>query len=382
MLQENLYEIVALIAVLTILVIYFLTRRFKQEEENKDLEDVHISTRELEPQEEIVEESSIINEEINTTKDSGVKEEEEKEEEEAFVIGNEEGSFGHIEQNPFEEKAKQNTKKHYKLKCEVPPHGKISKENFKEFAGTKILIAEDNIINQKVLSGLLAGSGIEITMADDGQIALDILEKNNDFNMILMDAHMPRVDGFEATRIIRANPNYDHIVIVALSGDTAADDIKKMTDSGMQEHLEKPLKMDAFYDILYAYTKVDKTHNNSEFVEVIMTKELNGDKGLEVCGGDESFYRDILDEFTNNYTKSAQSIQTLLENNEIDKADALLLDIVGLSANIGADNINSIAINLKEAIKDTDKSTSLTLLNQYEKHLKVLLKDIKDYKNL
>ena len=128
---------------------------------------------------------------------------------------------------------------------------------------------------------------------------------------------MPRVDGFEATRIIRANPNYEHIVVVALSGDTAADDVRKMMESGMQEHLEKPLKVDALYDILYAYTKTDNKTQNSEFIEVIMTKELNGDKGLAVCSGDEEFYIDILNEFVKNYTNSPSQLNNLLENNNI-----------------------------------------------------------------
>lgn len=303
-----------------------------------------------------------------------------------FVLnGEEEGSFGSIDNTKTkidtDEPKKENPKK-YRQKCEVPEHGKISKDNFKEFAGVKILIAEDNLINQKVLNGLLCDSGIEITMADDGQIALDILEKNSDFNIILMDAHMPRVDGFEATRIIRANPNYEHIVVIALSGDTAADDVRKMMESGMQEHLEKPLKVEALYEILYAYTKTDTKTKNSEFIEVIMTKELNGNKGLAVCSGDEEFYIDILDEFVKDYTDSPAKLNKLLENGNIKDADALLLDIIGVCANIGANNIKNIAQDLKESIKNTQERSFILLLDRYKQHLKILLQDIEDYKNL
>ncbi len=365
MIEEYLYEIIGLIAILTAIVIYFLRKKSKQESEDNFVHPEHNS-----------EINSI--DTINTVQ--AIQENDTEISDEPFVLNEGEGSFGDIEQNPFVQNKK--TKLRYRIKGEVPEHGKISKENFKEFAGVKLLIAEDNLINQKVLNGLLADSGIEITMADDGQIALDILEKDNSFNMILMDAHMPRVDGFEATRTIRANPNYEHIVIVALSGDTAADDVKRMIESGMQEHLEKPLRMDALYDILYAYTKADISSIKSEFVEVIMTKELNGDKGLETCGGDEEFYRDILDEFTQNYTNSSKKLSTLLENGDIKRADAILLDFIGVSANIGADNINKIAQSLKESIKDIEEKSYIILLNNYDKHLKILLKDIQDYKNL
>ena len=67
---------------------------------------------------------------------------------------------------------------------------------------------------------------------------------------------------------------------------------------------------------------------------------------------------------------------------DIKNADAMLLDIIGIGANIGADKIKDIAQELKEAIKDIKDNRYITLLNKYEKHLNILLQDIKDYKNL
>ncbi len=367
MINEYLYEIIVLIAILTLIVIYFLIKKFKQEDTN-NFEQIK---RELDTMS-----HKIKNNEENNTVES-LKEENTNNE--TFILNEDQGSFGDIDNNPFEDKQTiTNKKKPIRVKCEVPEHGKISKENFKEFAGVKLLIAEDNLINQKVISGLLSDSGIEITMANDGQITLEILEKNSDFNMILMDAHMPRVDGFEATRAIRANPNYEHIVVVALSGDTAADDVKKMKDSGMEEHLEKPLRMDALYDILYTYTKAK---NNYKKNNILTTKELNEEKGLEICGGDKDFYIDILNEFKNNYFNSHQELYKLIENKNLIQADAMLLDLIGISANIGADNINKIAIDLKEAIKDLEEKSYVILIDQYEKQLNIILKNIDDYKN-
>ena len=356
MTQIYIYGIASLI-ILILIVIYFL-RKESTNRNKTSLKEIYIEEKKK------------------------ISEQEDESEEERNKDNNKESLIFHDKEEKSFDKSKKETQKNYRQKGKVPEHGKITKDNFKEFAGIKILIAEDNLINQKVLSSLLADSGIEVTMADDGQIALDILEKNSDFNIILMDAHMPRVDGFEATRKIRANPNYEHIVVVALSGDTAADDVKKMTDAGMQEHMEKPLKLDAFYDILYAYTKADISNIKSDFVEVIMTKELNGDKGLSVCGGDEEFYLDILNEFTKKYSDSHTKLHRLLENKDIKNADAMLLDIIGISANIGADKIKDIAQELKEAIKDIKDKSYVTLLNKYEKHLNILLQDIKDYKNL
>jgi len=374
MLNEYLYEIIIAIVVISLLAIFILLKSLKKSSSEPD--DV------ADKLDEAIEEEA--------DKDKGIEKESiqvpsQDSEEEAPIQdlatinlgGSEEGDFGepYVEEAP-EEELTEGKKIH---KREVPPHAKITKQNFSEFSGARLLVAEDNLINQKVISGLLADSGIELVIADDGQEALDILEQDDNFLMVLMDAHMPRVDGFQATREIRKNPKYDHILVVALSGDTAADDIAKMTNAGMAEHLEKPLRMEALYDILYAYSGEENNSDASEYIEVIMTKELNGDQGLEICGEDVNFYHEILSEFVSTYEHSTQDLSKFLHANELQKADKLLLDIIGVTANIGAQPLHTIALEIKNALEDPEKSY-LTLADEYHAHLENLIKDIKDYR--
>lgn len=255
--------------------------------------------------------------------------------------------------------------------------GPITKQSFTEFAGERILVAEDNPINQKVLLGLLGGSGIEIVLADDGQEALEILEKDTNFVMILMDAHMPRIDGFQATRIIRANPDYDHIVVVALSGDIASDDIQKMKDAGMSEHLAKPLRLDSLYKIIYAYT--GKEAPKEQLSKTDKTKSLDISKGLLTCGGDESFYREILSEFMSDYGNSTDKLGNFLRAHDIHAADALLLDIIGVAENIGAHPLGEIASNMKQALGDVNEQSYFTLFDKYKEHSERLFWEIRQY---
>lgn len=255
----------------------------------------------------------------------------------------------------------------------VPNIGKITKENFVEFSGERILVAEDNPINQKVIVGLLAGSGIDVVLANDGQEALDILEHDSNFLMILMDAHMPRIDGFEATRIIRKNPAYDHILVVALSGDVGADDIQKMESAGMAEQLAKPLRMDALYKIFYAYTSKE-TQSQTSTASV-----LDIDEGLQISGGDESFYREILAEFVSDYGDSAERLGEFLRTHDLHAADALLLDIVGIAANIGAHPLVEIASHLKHALTDTDEKSYFSLYDRYKTQLEKAIEEIRAY---
>ncbi|MDD2781085.1 response regulator [Sulfuricurvum sp.] len=294
------------------------------------------------------------------------------------MYGTEEGEFVVLTPTPEDKELTDRRKSDKTIqKRPVPKHGQITKQNFSEFAGERILVAEDNIINQKVLLGLLAGSGIELVMADDGQEALDILENDINFLMILMDAHMPRVDGFEATRIIRANPQYDHIVVVALSGDIASDDIQKMKNAGMSEQLAKPLRMESLYEMIYAYT--GKETHNDELIDAKMAKSLDTDVGLQTCGEDEGFYREILTEFMSDYGNSSDILGELLRSHNLYDADAHLLDIMGVSANIGAHKLGEIASNMKLALSDTHELSYFSLFDQYKAQQARLMQEIKEY---
>jgi PAS domain S-box-containing protein len=116
-------------------------------------------------------------------------------------------------------------------------------ESFSGLEGKKILVAEDNKINFFVANKFLTGWGIYVTHAENGQIALDILEKD-DFDLILMDLHMPVMDGIEATRIIRKSedPRIKDIPIVALTAAIMSENHDKIEDLKINDYVLKPFK--------------------------------------------------------------------------------------------------------------------------------------------
>lgn len=251
--------------------------------------------------------------------------------------------------------------------------GTITKENFKEFEGLRLLIAEDNLINQKVIVGLLKDSGINIKIANDGQECLEILAEDSNYPIILMDAHMPRIDGLEATRRIRANPMYDHITVMALSGDTGADDIRKMRECGMEEQLEKPLKVAALYQALYCYFDPNAVGGPAEELPEI---HLDNSLGLEMLGGDLELYHEILREFQSLYHDSDEKIELWLKHGDNDKAKALLLDVKGIGESIGTAELTQTAEEFREAIIANQTEKFGQLLNIYRSQLQSILADI------
>ena len=256
----------------------------------------------------------------------------------------------------------------------------ITKENFKIFEGVRLLVAEDNMINQKVINGLLADTGIEIVMANDGKEAVDTLEKDQNFQMVLMDAHMPIMDGFEATRVIRADTRFEHIPIIALSGDTGADDIRNMMEAGMEGTLEKPLHMDALYEMMYNFCDIDLGEEEGEDEEEIEllpdTPELHAEKGLDISMGDEALYKEILNEFVQMYANSDEQLHDFMIKDQTAEANALLLDVHGIAANIGADRLAECADRLREVLMNHDEKEYGELYKEYASHLKAVLRDI------
>ncbi len=116
-------------------------------------------------------------------------------------------------------------------------------ETFSGLEGKKILVAEDNKINFYVANKFLIGWGIIVTHAENGQLALDILQKEN-FDLVLMDLQMPIMDGIEATRIIRKseNPKIRNIPIVALTAAIMSESHDKIDDLNINDYVLKPFK--------------------------------------------------------------------------------------------------------------------------------------------
>ena len=117
-------------------------------------------------------------------------------------------------------------------------------------AGSKILLAEDNIINQEIISGLLQNSGIELDIANNGKEAIDKFLCNK-YELILMDYEMPVMDGITATKIIRKTDK--NIPIIAFTANVMKDNTEKSKSYGMNEHLNKPVMEDELYTLLLKY---------------------------------------------------------------------------------------------------------------------------------
>jgi signal transduction histidine kinase/CHASE1-domain containing sensor protein/ActR/RegA family two-component response regulator len=127
------------------------------------------------------------------------------------------------------------------------------------FLNARILLAEDNMINQEVASAMLESAGCEVIAVNDGQLALQALE-DNDFDLVLMDCQMPTMDGFETTgKIRRQASNYSQIPVIALTADIQEGIIEQCHEAGMDDYLSKPFTHDSLLEIVIKWLP-DKTY--------------------------------------------------------------------------------------------------------------------------
>lgn len=215
-------------------------------------------------------------------------------------------------------------------------------EDLQRLNGSKILLVEDNAINQEIIIGLLGGSTIVIDIANNGQEAVEIFDKNR-YDLILMDLQMPIMDGYEATKKIRESDAT--IPIIALSANAMNEEIEKAKIAGINEHIDKPVNVEKLYETLLKYIAIPtvtdrQIGDNEEAVSTLTTVDTV--LGLKHMGENQKLYQKVLNDFAHNYRSFSCDISD--EENFYREIHTLK----GLSASIGALEVYTIAREIEE----------------------------------
>ena len=197
----------------------------------------------------------------------------------------------------------------------------------------RILVVEDNTINQEIIAGLLENSSITIDFANNGQEAIDLFDTNI-HKLILMDIEMPIMNGIEATKIIRKKDQ--SIPIIALTANAMITDVSQSKEMGMNEHLNKPIDINQLHSILEKYLS-----HNTKKETLKIDSSINYEIGLQYLNNNEKLYNKILKNFFDTYKN--------LNLNSLDKTqnEIEIHTLKGLSKNIGAEKLFQIINNLE-----------------------------------
>ena len=233
----------------------------------------------------------------------------------------------------------------------------ITQESFKDFSGKNILIVEDNFINQKVLINLLHLSGMSVTIANNGQEAVDLVKEGKvDLDLVLMDINMPVMDGYTATQMIRLDSKYDALPIVAFTALVLDSEIQKMFNSGINAFLAKPLNIAKLYTALSMYlteTAVVKPRPEKKKPKkgkVATYEGINIKEGIKYANSNEALYMEVLKEFSTAYGKSGEVFAKLIREHRYEQVKMLCVDMRGLSGAIGAKEMHNLMTEILQQL--------------------------------
>jgi two-component system sensor histidine kinase/response regulator len=220
-----------------------------------------------------------------------------------------------------------------------------AEESSAEFRSSRILLVEDNPVNQRVAQRLLQKLSAEVTIAHHGQDALERV-MTGAFDAILMDCQMPVMDGYTATQRIRewekSNGRGRRIPIIALTANVLSEDRERCTASGMDAHLAKPIEPTQVIDMLSRYL-----NPNDPLPAAIDREALS-----KLTGGDADFERELAATFIESGDQCLADIVAALRANDLDTLRKRAHSLKGASANIQALELSTAASTLEAASRD------------------------------
>ncbi|MBF0587862.1 MAG: transporter substrate-binding domain-containing protein [Magnetococcales bacterium] len=232
--------------------------------------------------------------------------------------------------------------------------------------GAKVLLVEDNEINQELALDLLAGGGVTAVVANHGQEALEKLDKES-FDGVLMDIQMPVMDGFQATHNIRRQAPFKDLPIIAMTANTMVGDKDRMIHAGMNDHISKPVDPRKMFATMARWIRPqtpqspptmpptpertdDATPDAKEPPDI---QGIDTREGLMRMSGNLQGYRRLLLKFCDNQQAMEQAITNALMTNDLETAQRHAHTLKGVAGTIGAHTLQEKAQILEVSLKGT-----------------------------
>ena len=256
--------------------------------------------------------------------------------------------------------------------------------------GARILLTEDNDINQQIAIELLEGTGATVTVANNGREALDLLSNGPQpppFDVVLMDLQMPEMDGYQATAKLRSDARFAALPIIAMTAHATIEEKQRCLAAGMNDHISKPIDPSALFETVARYYRsapgtsasvppnaktsdpVVKTagtpvESRADNMEIPTVEGLNSAEGLLRVAGNRKLYLKLLRQFSVQQSDAPVQITELLKAGDRPAAERTAHTVKGVAANLGVKTLQLAAGELEKAIHDGADAARLESLRQ------------------
>ncbi len=266
-------------------------------------------------------------------------------------------------------------------------------QNHERLKGCKVLLVEDNEVNQLVAMASLHRVGILVDIADNGRKAIDMLmlsasNGTSEYDVILMDIEMPVMDGYETIKQMRRYFPSEELPIIAMTAHALEEDRKKCVQVGFDDFIAKPFEEHEIYDSLCKVIPQDKSPKSQREKHAALTQDdiwenmpqkINGidmDRSLERVHGNTGLYRRMLLHFYEKYFDACEKIEENIRGGDLKAAHLITHGLKGASYNIGANNVFSASKSLDDALREEKIDIANTLLSNFQIVLSEVLADL------
>ena len=253
----------------------------------------------------------------------------------------------------------------------------VSAATWDQVRGVRVLLVEDNVINQEVAAAVLRSAGVQVELANNGQDAVvkvrEAVQKNNPFALVLMDRHMPGMDGLETSRQIRADPACAGLPIVAMTADVVGAARQECLRAGMNDFISKPFSPESLFPVVARWATAGRAPrapatkvlpDPPESQDIVLPATLPGldiQEGLDRVAGDRTLYCWLLRHFPEKYTAADQRIRALLTEGKSEGAIREVHTIKGLAGQIGAHDLFQAGGRLEAALESASPDLEAAL---------------------
>jgi two-component system sensor histidine kinase/response regulator len=232
--------------------------------------------------------------------------------------------------------------------------------------GLRVLLVEDNDINQQIAVELLEGVGAKVDVANNGRVAVDTLLGGPippPYDVVLMDLQMPVMDGHQATKKIRSDPRFAALPIYAMTAHATLEEREFCLANGMNGHIAKPIDPALLFDTL---SKIPRRAPDMVTVgtsappeaavdaasELPSVDGLDSADGLRRVGGNERLYVKLLRQFASQQADAVGQIRAALATNDVELATRLAHTLKGVAGNLGARGVQDAAASVESLLRD------------------------------
>jgi two-component system, sensor histidine kinase and response regulator len=253
----------------------------------------------------------------------------------------------------------------------------VDPSTWDQVRGVRVLLVEDNIINQEVAAAILRSAGVVVELAGNGQDAVtkvhEGVQRNSPFGLVLMDRHMPGMDGLQTTRKIRADSRFADLPIVAMTADVVGSAREECLRAGMNDFISKPFTPDSLFPIVarWAKTKAELPAAMPQPLPAtahdgLLPATLPGldiQEGLALVGDNRTLYLRLLRTFAATYADADGQLRILLIEGKLDDAIREVHTIKGLAGQMGAQALYRLARRLETALRSASPEVDAALRN-------------------